>query len=718
MTLRVTPDSSKSSKGCFVEDRSPWNFSQRPLTPPTRPQTPDAWTPWTPHSEPAPKNQLGTQADLTASVGVAGKGATSSSPAATKYFEMITSLLKVLPDDAPSDHRAHQECKNTRDWNGAPIIIFRTPTGGKTTSFQISHAKCGGFVEVAFRMARVCFMKFSEGASMAEVRELRNQCYSDLEQAMQARAAANAGSIGEAASTSSSSQALVARLGAKRACETKETSVMDCLMTPTRPHTKRRRGQEACAEDGGAIVSDLGTNVSTDDRRREFEKFLLDHLPEDAPLDDQAHKRIHATTERNRKVIKFAYGKNCEDRMHLMVSYSKCGGSEEAAKRIMRICYMKAATGASSVEVRALLAELLGKVRAAIETKQQDDPMTPLKTPSRFAESIRKSVPLADAAKDAEKAGDHLPADAAADVDPKAKTALAAPSSPLSKAVSRTKISSKQGSEKAQKALTRRRPKLPTPPAAYKRVNRDMLPFRAPPEPSTPGSSLPPTPATLPSTPATLKLHPSPAAGHPSPAASTPSICVAVPEQILRELTKTWWSCPLCSFHIPTTWTQAKKRGFKMFHMLGHGHGMKNQSKFATRQPMLRAVWRGSFKKTQGRCGLTKDKLRVNALGRLVPVKRSEHSRKIGINSGWTRKMQCWKRAFKQVYVAEGATGFMKLKKNGTEIEQLHYKQVYAAFQEELARTPEPPHIGPKQQKITGFLVSIKREDAAEIQVE
>lgn len=155
-----------------------------------------------------------------------------------------------------------------------------------------------------------------------------------------------------------------------------------------------------------------------------------------------------------------------------------------------------------------------------------------------------------------------------------------------------------------------------------------------------------------------------------------------------------------------------------MFHMLGHGHGQKNtQKKYVTRQALLRSVWRGN--KRQRQTKMKKDDLRISAFGRVVPLRRSLRGQRNAFVSGWTRKIQCWRRAFKHVYDSEGLTGFMKLKKKGTGIETEHYKKVREAYAKELEQTPEPDLGGGRQTKITGFLVPVKTEPKSpEVQIE
>merc|ERR1712176_1650839 len=107
-----------------------------------------------------------------------------------------------------------------------------------------------------------------------------------------------------------------------------------------------------------------------------------------------------------------------------------------------------------------------------------------------------------------------------------------------------------------------------------------------------------------------------------------------------RDANGVWWSCPRCSYTIPDTLSVPVRNGRKCFHILSHG--TKSQTawsrNYKTRSRMLRAVWEGRLKFTPGK--LTKKDLTLNKKGRVVPKKRSAHSKKVCQQSGWADSMR------------------------------------------------------------------------------
>jgi len=99
---------------------------------------------------------------------------------------------------------------------------------------------------------------------------------------------------------------------------------------------------------------------------------------------------------------------------------------------------------------------------------------------------------------------------------------------------------------------------------------------------------------------------------------------------------------------------------------------------FRSRAYMYRAIWQGRFKKTKH--GIEKKDLCVSASGRIVSKKRSVHCRKLGTLSGWIEHWRMWCSATSQAREALGATGFVKVKRAGTDEEATLFKQVAANY--------------------------------------
>lgn len=175
-----------------------------------------------------------------------------------------------------------------------------------------------------------------------------------------------------------------------------------------------------------------------------------------------------------------------------------------------------------------------------------------------------------------------------------------------------------------------------------------------------------------------------------------------------KDASDVWWSCPRCLYTISDSLSVPVRNGRKCFHILGHG--TKSQTarsrNYKLRSRMLRAVWEGRLKYTPGK--LTKKDLTLNKKGRVVPKRRSAHSKKICQQNGWAESIRRWTRACNAVRAQHGITGFMKLKKNGSAMEKKLYMQVVEATSQELVNNLNHTlqQIGSendKQTKITSF---------------
>jgi hypothetical protein len=107
---------------------------------------------------------------------------------------------------------------------------------------------------------------------------------------------------------------------------------------------------------------------------------------------------------------------------------------------------------------------------------------------------------------------------------------------------------------------------------------------------------------------------------------------------------------------------------------------------FRSHAYMYRAIWQGRFRKTSS--GLKKDDLTVSITGKIVPKRRSAHCRKIGTDNGWIDHWRLWLRATRDARDALGVSGFMKVKKNGSDDEMALFARIVANYTSTKKRRP------------------------------
>lgn len=177
-----------------------------------------------------------------------------------------------------------------------------------------------------------------------------------------------------------------------------------------------------------------------------------------------------------------------------------------------------------------------------------------------------------------------------------------------------------------------------------------------------------------------------------------------------------WWKCSKCSFTIPLSVPAAQRCGRKSSHLMFgkcKHNGIALRRNFKSRSRLLRSIWEGHMTKTKK--GLTKEDLMVSWRGRIVPKKRSAHSKKMAVKSGWAANWRHWCRAHKAIRQEMGITHFFKVKKNGTAEEKKNYMKIversassYAtSINEELQK-----HGSRKQLTLASFTSSNAKEEA------
>lgn len=106
----------------------------------------------------------------------AGEG---SRPSPSSASRKLTSTLRQPLDpleDAPEGHEAHTRVKSGPAGNPA-VVSFEYITAQGKVPFQTTVMACGGSVEEASRICRLCFLKFEEGFCKEEVLRYRNRLY-------------------------------------------------------------------------------------------------------------------------------------------------------------------------------------------------------------------------------------------------------------------------------------------------------------------------------------------------------------------------------------------------------------------------------------------------------------------------------------------------------------------------------------------------------------
>lgn len=163
-----------------------------------------------------------------------------------------------------------------------------------------------------------------------------------------------------------------------------------------------------------------------------------------------------------------------------------------------------------------------------------------------------------------------------------------------------------------------------------------------------------------------------------------------------------WWSCPSCDYTIGMSKKPRLRANLKYCHIRNRHPKLKTAKtkNFKARASMYRAIWNGKLKKSSG--GLTKEDLCVSHRGRIVPKRRSEHSKKIAAESGWAENWRTWCKSSAQVRTELGTRGFVLPKRNGTPDQKNLHKKIserwaekkIAAVNKALSKAGSPKVMG------------------------
>jgi hypothetical protein len=97
-------------------------------------------------------------------------------------------------EDAPEGHSAHLQVKKRQGkfpiarWY-TPLQCGYTPPGFQVASFQVTPTQCGGSMDEALRICRLCFVRAEGGAKIEELKKYK----AELLAALKARAGAEEG---------------------------------------------------------------------------------------------------------------------------------------------------------------------------------------------------------------------------------------------------------------------------------------------------------------------------------------------------------------------------------------------------------------------------------------------------------------------------------------------------------------------------------------------
>jgi len=253
--------------------------------------------------------------------------------------------LRPHLEDAPVGHEAHRKAKLDRA--GKVVTIEYEQADGRKDVLQTTVCVCDGSVSHALRIARLCYLKFEEGAPKHEVLHFRNRLYRAHGFKVPPRArnhffepppSSNLLSFGvkRCAGLSHSEGSCARREESDRAV---------CGATPGRDvDTEPAVEDEAIAGENEAhaqVQASRSMDVEDGDEERST-KLLAD-----APAGHEAFKMV--SIGRNRAFFRFRM--HDVPQIYFQTMASACGGCVNAAARVCRLCYVKFAEGQSKDEV-------------------------------------------------------------------------------------------------------------------------------------------------------------------------------------------------------------------------------------------------------------------------------------------------------------------------------------------------------------------------------
>ncbi|CAK0905697.1 unnamed protein product [Prorocentrum cordatum] len=238
-------------------------------------------------------------------------------------------LEAVLPEDAPAGHEAWQNCKHDRKNTSQALCYFKFGS----QRFQATLACCLT-EEAMLRVTRACYVQFARGEPKERVLEFRNEIYAKIKGLKRGRAGdAPAGPPEKRRRTAAANGSAAAppAAGAEEGADVPAPGAAPARSPPA---------GSPLGEAPRSVLGPVGCDAA----------LAATAASEDAPPGHEAWSRIHY--ERSRGLV----------RLHLRIlrrpgleryttTVKACGGSEEEAMRIARLCWVKFAEGASKEEV-------------------------------------------------------------------------------------------------------------------------------------------------------------------------------------------------------------------------------------------------------------------------------------------------------------------------------------------------------------------------------
>merc|ERR1719329_1091373 len=200
-------------------------------------------------------------------------------------------LLAGLAPDASPGHEAHTKVRLMHaSSNPVAAFTFKAPDGEKIP-FQTT-AKAAGSLDLCLHIARACYLEFERGRDKSDVIVFRNEQYE----------------------ISNTNLALV-EIQSKASKKSAGTSAQKPL----------------------AVASESFAPAAADGQKRDFpnDRSVLEDVPYDSPAWQKVKFR------ENVNVYRFDYLMPDGEKIGFQTAVLSCGGSQEHAGRIARLCYVK-----------------------------------------------------------------------------------------------------------------------------------------------------------------------------------------------------------------------------------------------------------------------------------------------------------------------------------------------------------------------------------------
>lgn len=278
---------------------------------------------------------------------------TAASEATTKDME---ALEAALPEDAPPGHEAHTQVKYEN--NRWPTAYFHM--NEKKQRFQATLGMTGS-MENAMRVCRACFVKFRNGTSVDELKQIRQEYYERLkffrggEKGEKGDKAGpdSAKRLRKSNSEASNFSAFVAKDGAASPSSTQ-------AQTPKGSKRKEPDAKESAEGEARAPKEpeEASKDVKAAPPAALDEDHIMSLLPQDlSPVAAEHKVKFNSDTRLYQGFVWFEY-KGGGSRERFQTTLLRSGGSRRAAEHIARLCIAKFEAGASRDEVAQFRAEM------------------------------------------------------------------------------------------------------------------------------------------------------------------------------------------------------------------------------------------------------------------------------------------------------------------------------------------------------------------------